>query len=248
MERTSALSTAEIVGVAAASAAALGGVIVALGRSQANHTRERTVAAQATQVPKMSRETVERGRDLARSAAESIVAHYPELKDSAADLLHRASETAQRASETARPRASQVGAGATETAEHVRQTGAQLLDRIQADVIPAASTAISGLVDRASEARERSAPVAGDIKSVAAAKAEDIKTVAVSKADVALTKSTSAAKDSLATVVWTTAALTLVYVFLLSPERREQLKTFLWGAVDQSLALVRDFQGYEDDF
>ncbi|HYI15157.1 MAG TPA: hypothetical protein VEX37_07180 [Thermomicrobiales bacterium] len=192
-------------------------------------------------MPKLSKETVERGRELARSAAETLAASYPGLKDSAADLLHRAAETAG-------PRASQVSAGASEKAEQVRATGATLLDRIQEEVLPAASTAISGMVERASEARERSAPVAGDVKSGVAAKAEDMKLVAAAKADVALTKSTSAAKDSLATMAWTTAALTLVYLVLLSPERREQLKTFLWGAVDQSLALVRDFQGYEDDF
>ena len=241
MERTSALSTAEIVGVAAASAAALGGVIVALGRSQAAATRERIEAAQAASSPRLPRDNVERGRELARSAAASLAATYPDLKISAAELL-------QRATATARPRASQVGSGAALTAEQVRTTGATVLERIQEDVLPAASTAISGLVERASEARERSTPVADDMKTVAAAKAGDMKLVAAAKADAALTKSTGAAKETLATLAWTTAALTLVYLVLLSPERREQVKAFLWGAVDQSLALVRDFQGYEDEF
>ena len=241
MERTSTLSTAEIVGVASASAAALGGVIVALGRSQAAATRERIEAERAMTVPRLSREGVERGRELARSAAATLAANYPEIRESAAELLHRATDTA-------RPRASQVSSGAAQKADQVRSTGATVLERIQEEVLPAASTALSGLVERAAEARERSAPVAGDMKTVAAAKADDVKSVAVAKADVALAKSSSAAKDTLATLAWTSAALTLIYLVLLSPERREQLKTFLWGAVDQSLALVRDFQGYEDDF
>lgn len=229
MERTSALTTAEIVGVAAASAAALGGVIVALGRSQAT-THQEPVEKVVSEVPRITKENVERGRDLARSAAASLVASYPDLREGAADLLHRAAETA-------RPRASRVGSGAASTAEQVKATGATVLDRLQEEVLPAAATALSGLVERAGEARERSAPVASDMKSVAAA-----------KADVALTKSTSAAKDTLATVAWAAAALSIVYLVLLSPERRDQLKTFLWGAVDQTLVLVRDFQGYEDEF
>lgn len=237
MERTSALSTAEIVGVAAASAAALGGVIVALGRSQASSPRGRLETIQAAVPSQLARdgvekgrEGVERGRELARNAAASLAAAYPDLRESAAELLHRAAGSA-------RPRASQVSSGAATTAEQVRATGATVLDRIHEEVLPAASTAISGLMERAGEARERSAPVASDMKSVAAA-----------KADVALAKSTSAAKDTLATVAWTATALTLVYFVLLTPERREQLKSFIWGAVDQTLVLVRDFQGYEEEF
>jgi len=229
MERTSSLSAAEIVGVAAASAAALGGVIVALGRSQASASRDRIEALQAS-APGLPRESVERGRELAKGAAASLAAAYPDLKESAADLLHRAADTA-------RPQASRFGSSAATTAEQVRATGATVLERIHDDVLPAASVAISGLVERAGEARESSAPVASNVKSAA-----------VAKADVALTKSTSAAKDTLATVAWTATALTLIYLVLLSPERREQLKTFLWGAVDQTLVLVRDFQGYEDEF
>ncbi len=241
MERTSALSTAEIVGVAAASAAALGGVIVALGRSQAAATRERIEAEQAAATLRLPRESVERGRELARTAAATLAANYPDLKDSAADLLHRATETA-------RPRAAQVSSGAAEKADQLRSTGATVLERIQEEVLPAASTAITHLVERAGEAREKSGPVAGDVKTVAAAKADEMRSVAAAKADVALTKSTSAAKDTLATLAWTSLALTLIYMVLLSPERREQIKTFLWGAVDQSLALVRDIQGYEEEF
>jgi hypothetical protein len=231
MERTSSLSAAEIVGAAAASAAALGSVFVALGRSQASSARERTVELpQPDAALRMSRENVERGRELARQAASAVVASYPQMREGAADLLHRAASTA-------RPQASRVSSGASTTADQVRATGATVLDRLQEEVLPAASTMISGLVERAGEARERSAPAASDLKSVAAA-----------KADVALTKSTSAAKDTVATVAWTAAALSLIYFVLLSPERREQIKTFLWGAVDQTLVLVRDFQGYEDDF
>ena len=230
MERTSALSTAEIVGVAAASAAALGGVIVALGRSQASASRERVEVVVAAPAPRIALDAVERGRERARSAAASIAATYPELRVGATELIHRAAESVG-------PRASQVSSGAAMTAEQVRATGSTVLERIQEEVLPAASTAITGLVERVGEARERSAPVAGDVKSVAAA-----------KADVALAKTTSAAKDTLATLGWTAAALTLIYLVLLSPERREQLKSFLWGAVDQTLVLVRDFQGYEDEF
>ena len=230
MERTSTLSTAEIVGMAAASAAALGGVIVALGRSQANAARERSALPETVVSPKLARERVDRGRELARTAASSLVASYPDLREGAAEILHRAADSAK-------PRASRVGSSAATTAEQVRATGATVLDRLQEDILPAASVALSGLVERAGEARERSQPAASGMKSVAAA-----------KADVALTKSTSAAKETVATLAWTATALTLVYLVLLSPERREQLRAFLWGAFDQVQVLVRDFQGYEDEF
>ena len=230
MERSSALSNAEIVGVAAATAAALGGVIVALGRSQSPSTTERDEVVSIVPASRISRENIERGRELARQAAASLSANYPELKVSAGELLHRAADTA-------RPTASRVSHEAAAKADQVRATGATVLERLQEEVLPAASTALHGVVERAGDARERSAPVASDVKSVAAA-----------KADVALAKSTSAAKDSLATVAWTAAALSLIYFVLLSPERREQLKNVLWGAVDQTLALARDFQGEDDDF
>lgn len=230
MERESMLSTPEIVGVAAASAAALGGVIVALGRSQASSARERVEAIEAAKNVRISRERVDRGRELARGAAASVLANYPELRDSAVELVNRAATTAK-------PRAEQVGSSAASTADQVRTTGATMLDKFQSEVLPAATTALSGLAERAGEARDRSAPSASDMKAVATA-----------KADVALAKSSSAAKDSLATVAWTASALAIIYFILLSPERREQLKNTLWGAIDQTLVLVRDFQGYEDDF
>jgi|GEM_PF-6552490 len=230
MERSSALSTAEIVGVAAASAAALGGVIVALGRSQSPSQPARDEVISVVPAPRISRENVEKGRELARQAAATLSANYPEIKETAGELLHRAADSA-------RPRATRLTSEAAVKADQVRATGATVLERLQEEVLPAASTALHGVVERAGEARERSAPVASDMKSVAAA-----------KADVALSKSTSAAKDSLATVAWTAAALSLIYFVLLTPERREQVKNFLWGVVDQSLALARDFQGEEDDF
>lgn len=230
MERTSTLSAAEIVGVAAASAAALGGVIVALGRSQASSSRDQGEQAVPDSTSERSRESVERGRELARGAAASLVASYPELRVGASDLL-------QRVAGSAGPRASRVSSGAASTAEHVRATGATVLDRLQEDIIPSASTTIAGLLEKAGEARERTAPAASGMKTVAAAKADD-----------ALAKSTSAAKDTLATVAWTATALTLIYVVLLSPEKREQLRSFLWGAVDHVIVLARDFQGYEEEF
>ncbi len=241
MDRTSTLSAAEIVGVAAASAAALGGVIVALGRSQATSTKDRFESVDVAATQKMAKENVDKGRELAKSAATTLAASYPDIRDGAADLLHRAAESArphvQRAAESARPHASKMGTSASTTAEQVKATGATVLERIHDDVLPAASVAISGLVERAGEARERSGPSADGVKAAAAA-----------KADVALTKSTSAAKDTLATVAWTAAALSLIYWILLNPERREQLKSFIWSAVDQTLVLVRDFQGYEEEF
>lgn len=230
MERNSTLSAAEIVGVAAASAAALGGVIVALGRSQASTTKDRIESVDVAATQKMARENVEKGRDLAKTAAATLAASYPDIRDGAADLLHRAAESA-------RPHASKMGTSASSTAEQMKATGATVMERIHDDVLPAASVALSGLVEKAGEARERSGPAATDVKSVAAA-----------KADVALTKSTNAAKDTLATVAWTAAALSLIYWVLLNPERREQLKSFIMGAVDQTLVLVRDFQGYEEEF
>jgi hypothetical protein len=233
MERSSALSTAEIVGMAAASAAALGGIIVALGRSQAavteaRHEQDRLIAIEPAS--RLTRENIERGRDLARQAAATVSANYPELKQTASELL-------QRATDTARPRASLVGDQASATADQLKATGATVLERLQSEVLPAASTAIAGFVERAEEAREKSGPAVTDVKSVAAA-----------KADVALTKSTSAAKDSLATIAWLTAAASLIYFVLMSPERREQVKNALWGAIDQGLVLVRDFQGHDDEF
>lgn len=52
----------------------------------------------------------------------------------------------------------------------------------------------------------------------------------------------------MAAAVWMTIAGALLYFVFLSEEQREKLRTTVAGAIEQIQLLIRDFQGYEDEF
>jgi hypothetical protein len=234
MERTSSVSVSEIVGIAAATAAALGGVIVALGRSQSDSRRVVDAVRTAAALPVVSAvqdkaQPVERGRHLMHAASSFVADVYPEVLHGASDLLHRASETT-------RPQVEKAASLASTQAGRARASGNSVVERVQESLVPTAAAALGALAERATEARERAQPVASDAVAASAA-----------RADVAVAKTSSAARESLALVVWTTLAASLIYLVLLDAERRERVRTFLFNAFDQGRLLVQDFQGYEED-
>jgi hypothetical protein len=227
MDREATFTAPEIVGIATAAAASLGGIIVALGRSQAAAARKQVPPL--ANVPDTARHQFEHGREVARSAAAAVADAYPGMRESAADFLARAAESAA-------PRASRVGDLAATGAQSARSTGTIVLERLQDVVVPTAVDALSSLRDQASDATSR---VGAPTTSVAARGG--------AIADAAVAKSTSAARESVALLFWLSAAMSLVYLVLLNEERREKVRSFVFGAYEQTRLLVQDFQGYEED-
>jgi hypothetical protein len=231
VERSSTFTTPEIVGIAAAAATALGGVIVALGRSQSNGHATRPELTQTASLGALGTATtqqLERGKSVAKSAKSYLGSAYPEI-------LHTAGEVLTKASETAKPQATRAVSAATSRAEQARATGGSMLERLQESIGPA-THAIDAVRDQAAVARERARPVASSIVTTGA-----------TKADVAATKSTNAAREMVALVAWLSLAASLVYLVILDDERRERVKNALFGAFEQAQLLLQDFQGYEED-
>jgi hypothetical protein len=236
-EHSSTFSVPEIVGIATAGAAALGGVIVALSRAQSHDSR---VPAAATMTADGVSAGLQRGREAARVAADLIAERLPTLKDSAVERLSQAAQRVQVESGRA---AEAAGSGA----EQARSSGTALLGRVQEAVGPALAGAVetvgsaaSGVVDSvsgvAASARENAHPAAsGVLDSVSAS------------AGLAVDKSTSLVRETLAALFWLVAASAVVYLAILSPERREKAKSFVFGAIEETRLLVRDFQGYDED-
>jgi hypothetical protein len=230
MERSAPLSSAEIVGIAAAAAAALGGVVVALSRSQSPPPQPEPQLPVPALVASADGARIERGRELARGAMHYVASTYPDVRQSAVGI-------AQRISATARPRATELSERTSERAQQARLTGVAALERAQETIVPAATGAITRAFERASQVREQAQPAREGAVAIARAKAGS-----------AVATSSHAARESLATVVWVAAASAVVYFGLLSAERREQIKSFITSAYEQVELLIRDFQGYEDDF
>ncbi|HUG16050.1 MAG TPA: hypothetical protein VMM78_13650 [Thermomicrobiales bacterium] len=227
MNRESSFSGPEIIGISIVAAASLGGIIVALGRSQA--------AAAKSQVPQLSdvqdaaRHQLEHGRTVARSAAAAVADSYPGIRDSAVDLLSRAAGSAA-------PQATRAAEIAASGAQSARATGSHVLEHIQEVVIPTAADVLVSLRDRASDAASKSsAPASGVVARSGVL------------ADAAVTRSTNALREALALAIWISAAASLIYYVLLDEERREKLRAFLFGAYEQTRLLIQDFQGYDED-
>lgn len=294
-----AFSVAEVVGISAAAAAALGGVIIALGRTQANSSKTQFPAMQALPSKKDLSKRASRGKVFARDAAGAAQSRYPDARDFAAakagwttDAARvYGAEVAQRA-EVGIDKARQQGKAfsgilqdsvipvvvdsatrvrknvseqarntdtdelidrsrhyADEVAEHLRHAGEAVSKTIQKDVVPVVAPVMKDAGERASELLEQVRDRADDVKhrndsfpgSKAVASGKD-------SAHSALQTSSKAATDSLAALMWIALSSALIYLVLLSPERRERVKSAAFDAVEQIRLLIGDFKGYETEF
>lgn len=223
MDERSAFSVSEIVGIATVGAAALGGVIVALGRAQSSAGRGVSVTAPVGQGADAVAAGVERGKDVARQMAVRIAERAPALREQASDIVLRIDPK-------------RVSGVASAGAEQARSAGSSLLERVQERVVPTVAGALDSAASAASNVAHSAEPAADGVRASVAASAER-----------AVDKSTSLAKETMATLFWLVAASALVYLALLSPERRERLKSFLSDAFDQTRMLIEDFQGYSEE-
>lgn len=296
---TTPFSVGEVVGISAAAAVALGGIIIALGRAQSHSSEPKLAVAQSLPSRKQVRKAAERGKKRANVARKEASRRYPDARDRATDTLDRTSEAArvygaematkaEAGLERAKHQGSElshrfqesvlpaVATGAArlrdtvaeqaretdtdelvetarhyadEAAEQLRHAGETVSKRFQDDVLPAvtpfvkdatsyAEDTLGRLKDRAGDARRSNGRVPG-AKAVASGK---------QSAQNALQTTSKAASDSFASVLWLAISGALVYFILLSPERREQVKSAVYDAVEQVRLLIGDFKGYETEF
>ncbi|CAN5182042.1 hypothetical protein BH23CHL1_BH23CHL1_09200 [soil metagenome] len=277
----SAFSVAEVVGISAAAAAALGGIVIALGRTQANASHSSLPVIESLPSRKQMKKQAQSGRKKARKAADKAVKRYPDARDyttavagSGFDraktqskalstqlqdtviptIVERAEKIRKNVSDQAKNIDTDELADtsrhlADDAAEWLRYAGSTVSATMHDSVLPAvkpvakdvserAGDVYEQVRDRAEEARKRNDRFPG-AKVVASGR---------DSAQHAMHTSTSAAKDTLSSVLWLTIASALVYLVLLSPERREQVKTAAFDAIEEIRLLIGDFKGYETEF
>jgi hypothetical protein len=121
----------------------------------------------------------------------------------------------------------------------LRQFSEQITEKLD-DVRTEASDALSDAPQRIAEiAGERARQLREAVPEAPLVELPAPKTVAK--------QGGSAAKETLATLVWLVAASTVVYFVVLSAERREQLKSWACARMEQVQLLALDLKGYEPD-
>ena len=229
MEQESAFSVPEIVGIATAGAAALGGLIVGLGRAQSHGQRHKPAHLASLASFDGATAGVERGREALRQAGDRIGESWPELRGHAESLVERLADVQHGA--TAR-----VADAATTGSERTKALSSDVIEIVQESVVPAVGALLETARERSSSISARTDDTVGGLMASAG-----------STADRAVTKTTSVARETLATLFWLGAASAVVYFALLSEERRERVKAVLYSAFEKSSLLVRDFQGYDEE-
>lgn len=224
MERSGHLNTAEVVGVAMASAAALGGIIVALGRAQQHGQRDRLASFE-----RLTHDSAVAPARAALHRAADLAGQFPAFRDTATDALHRAGAHV-------RPAADAVTGIATARVVDVRSASADAVEKLRETIAPAAAGAISALTEQVAHVRERGEESGTGLIETSSHAAE-----------IAVTKTRTAIGELSATILWFIVATTLAYVAMLDEERRRRLKAFLGQTIEQIQLLRSDFAGYEDE-
>lgn len=295
----SAFSVAEVVGISAAAAAALGGIVIALGRTQANASHSSLPVIDSIPSRKQLKKQAQRGRGKARGAAKKASKRYPDALGYAAARLDRTADVARVYGADA---AAVAGTGLGRAKTQGKALSAQLQDTVIPTIVEKAEKLrknvseqaknidTDDLVDNSRQLADEAAdwlryagstvsatmhdsvlpavkPVAkdvskraGDVYEQVRDRADDArkrndrfpgaKAVASGRdsAQHAMQTSTNAAKDTVSSLLWLTVASALVYLVLLSPERREQVKSAAFDAIEQIRLLIGDFKGYETEF
>lgn len=282
----SAFSAAEVVGISAAAAAALGGIIIALGRTQANSSNGTARKAVEDHIDLQA--ATARGRELAHEARGAAAHRYGIAAKSARNYSAEARTAAESGLDTARDRgkslvevlqesilpmvidnaaktrhaiAEQVSKTDTreikersrhlaeDAAVHLREAGETVSTRLQDDVIPAVTPVVKDASERAGELFEQFRDRADDVIH-RSDQPQLLKAFESGKESTASAVKTTgnAAKDTLSAMIWLSIASALVYLVLLSPERREKVKSAAFSTIEQIRLLIGDFQGYETEF
>ncbi len=273
----SAFSAAEVAVISAAAAAAIGGIVIALGRTQANASRSPLPAVESLPSRKELLKQARRGRGKAREAAK----RYPDARDFAAERLGRSAVAARGQGKALSAQLQETlipsivdGAGrlrknvteqartidtdelrdsskhlADDAAEWLRQAGATVSTAMQDSVLPAMKPVAKDVSERAGDVYEQVRDRTEDARK-RNGRFPGAKVVASGRdsAQQAVQTSTNVAKDTVSSLLWLSIASALIYLVLLSPERREQVKSAVFDAIEQIRLLIGDFKGYETEF
>lgn len=186
--------------------------------------------------------SAERARETGGSLADSVKVVGASLTESAREKLpHATQQVSQRVTEDVVPSlkdvAVQAAAAAIEAWQATRDKAMVAAETAQHDLAPQAAHVVEAAGEKVRDATSvvgEKAGVVGDRARSASRRAAEV------------TVDTS--KHTGATLFWAGAAAGLVYYALLNEERREQLTQTAQMVVSQVHELVKDFQGYDEEF
>ncbi|HBY47276.1 MAG TPA: hypothetical protein DEG70_13665 [Chloroflexi bacterium] len=241
--------TLEVVGIATAAAAAIGGIVVALSRAQSAQNSDGESPNAVASVSSVTSNGGDRGSDAMATAMGSLAEVYPEILDSIRNLLTNAGEAARPAVDRA--------ATSFPSATDVRATGASAISKLQHaaldTIVPAMSEVFQSARGRLeldhepAEPAKSAEPAVGVVSATDAAARRAIDRTSQS-AHAALAASGNVARESAAAALWLTLASALVFFLMLSDQQREKVTAAIGSAVEQAQTLIRDFKGYEDEY
>ncbi len=171
------------------------------------------------------------GAERAKEAGSQIAST---AKDQVPQISHRVTSEVV---PSLRELAVQAASTALDLWETTRERVAEAADIVQEDIRPQAAHVVMASGEKAKEASAvvtEKAGVVGGRAKVASRQAADA-TVETSK-------------DTGAMLFWGAAAGGLIYYALLGPEERERLASAVQSATGQVRELIKDFQGYDEEF
>jgi hypothetical protein len=216
----------------------------------------RGAASQAKEhVPKVGRrkkeEVVPTVREVAFQAAAAALDLWQAARDRAEGVVDAAGH---RVAEPAADVVGRASRGAGSAAAHLAGAADTASDR--------AKSAASSVVERAEDASDRAKHAATNV----AVRAEDVSgkakgaaALAVDRAEDATGRAkeatkhaagatVSTSKETLGTLFWTAAAAGIIFYALLNEQRREQILKALDSVFSQAREMIREIQGYDDEF
>lgn len=173
-------------------------------------------------------------------AANRAVANADRAKHVAAKAKGRVS-SAQKASEEVVPSVREIALQAASAAldlwQAARERAEEGVESAEHAIVDHASGMVSQAEKKAKHAAEAVGVRAGEFS-------EHAKEATKSATDTTV----HAGKDTGAAIFWTVAAAGVVFYALLDKNRREQVLRVVDTVVDQAREIIRDFQGYDEEF
>ncbi len=266
MENQLDLSEIEIIGIAAAAALALGGLVVGLSRGQERSADPSLVEATGSNLSS----SVERVRGKAPDVKQKLDRSVHSVADRAPASLGQLRETIrQRLPEVQDSTSSRIAGLRDRIASTAGYTNGGRVDtsKLAEYILPVANAArdrIAQAVDegrkqaesvdsadvthRFDELRNRATQALHDQREQLASTSRTVSEETSAKSHAIAQRTTSVAKETTMSIVWLGIASALVYFVLLSPERREQVKSAICGAYEQARLLFLDLQGYDPEY
>ena len=230
----------------------------------ARETMERTgerrheVTGKATrQAQRVAEQTTSSAQEVAAQAASAAVAAAERALDKGISLADAAKErmpqVTQRVSEDVLPSlrgkvTEEVVPSLRDVALQAASSALELWQTARERAVAASHADLEVPTGKASRVVEAGSERAREASTAVAEKASELSDRAkgVSKRTAEATVDTT--KDTGALVLWAAAAGGLIFYALLTPERRDQLTRVAQIVTSEAQELIRDFQGYDDEF